>query len=166
VKKQKAGARTPALQAHRDGSPVRWTSALALVHLRSVHQCRQAGNGLRSCKGVDIAHQNGVALLSAELSDLAEVLADWIKPAPGVPAVYLYSEVAFVEIIDPIATSTFGCFSMNGKMSAVRPWRGGASKTRRILRTLNLACPARWRSTGRHGTTQTSQSAKAKRVLC
>jgi hypothetical protein len=69
---------------------VRWTSALALVHLRSVHQRRQAGNGLRLCKGVDIAHQNGVALLSAELSDLAEVLADWIKPAPGVPAVYLF----------------------------------------------------------------------------
>jgi hypothetical protein len=83
VKKQKAGARTPAFQAHGDASPVRWTSALALVHLRSVHQCRQAGNGLPSCKGVDIAHQNGVALLSAELSDLAEVLADWIKPAPA-----------------------------------------------------------------------------------
>jgi predicted nucleotidyltransferase len=29
-------------------------------------------------------------LLSAELSDLAEILADWIKPAPGVPAVYLF----------------------------------------------------------------------------
>ena len=28
--------------------------------------------------------------MSAELSDLAEVLADWIKPVPGVPAVYLF----------------------------------------------------------------------------
>jgi predicted nucleotidyltransferase len=28
--------------------------------------------------------------LGAELSDLAEILADWIKPAPGVPAVYLF----------------------------------------------------------------------------
>ena len=28
--------------------------------------------------------------MSAELTDLAEILADWIKPAPGVPAVYLF----------------------------------------------------------------------------
>ena len=28
--------------------------------------------------------------MSAELSDLAEILAEWIKPAPGVPAIYLF----------------------------------------------------------------------------
>jgi Polymerase beta, Nucleotidyltransferase len=28
--------------------------------------------------------------MNAELSDLAEILADWIEPAPGVPAIYLF----------------------------------------------------------------------------
>jgi hypothetical protein len=54
VKKQKAGACGTGLQAHRDGSPVRWTWALALVHLRSVHQRRPPGNAPQSCIIVDI----------------------------------------------------------------------------------------------------------------
>jgi len=35
--------------------PVRWTRALALVHLPSVHHHHQAGNALQSCIAVDIA---------------------------------------------------------------------------------------------------------------
>jgi predicted nucleotidyltransferase len=68
---------------------VRWTRAFALVHLRSVHQRQRPSNAPRSCiTGTSPIRR--ARLLSAELSDLAEILADWIKPAPGVPAIYLF----------------------------------------------------------------------------
>ena len=56
MKKQKAGAQTPALQAHRaSGAPGEVDQAFALVHLTSLHHREQPSNTPRSCIGVDIA---------------------------------------------------------------------------------------------------------------
>jgi len=46
------------------------------------------------------------------LRELAEILADWIEPAPGVPAIHLLA-IASGETTGPIATSMSGCFSID-----------------------------------------------------
>jgi hypothetical protein len=73
VKKQKAGAQTPALQAHRAGAPSEVDPGIAPVSTSgSVPHRRRSGNALPACIGVDITRsdgaQNGLPVTLASLS--------------------------------------------------------------------------------------------------
>jgi hypothetical protein len=74
VKKQKAGVRAPAFQAHRAGAPSEVDPGIAPVSTSgSVPQRRRSGNALPACIGVDIIRsdgaQNGLPVTLASLTD-------------------------------------------------------------------------------------------------
>jgi hypothetical protein len=92
--------------------------------------------------------------MNTELSDLAEILADWIEPAPGVPAVYLFgSRVRGDHRPDSDVDVRLFLNEWRNLTTVDMEWWGEQNET--DFAVLKSLLPGRWRSTENNRTRPT-----------